>query len=156
MQMQSRQFADGDRTNATLGRGLGIFSIGLGLAELTAPARVANLIGVEDCGPVAKALRAFGAREILTGLGLLAKPQGAIGPWARVFGDMLDLALLGWALGSRSLQRTRTIGAMAAVAGVAALDVYAGMRRRRALLGEPVRQALTINRSPEEIYNLWR
>lgn len=156
MQMQSKQFADGDRTNVALGRGLGLFSIGLGLAELATPARVANMIGVDDCGPVSKALRLFGAREILTGLGLLAKPQGAVGPWARVFGDVLDLAFLGWALSSRSFHRVRTVGAIAAVAGVAALDAYAGIRRSRALLGEPVRQALTINRAPEEIYNIWK
>src|SRR5690606_21247619 len=134
MQMQSRQFADGDRTNVALGRGLGLFSIGLGLAELGRPARVAKMIGVDDCSPVAKTLRMFGVREILTGLGLLAKPQGAIGPWARMLGDALDLAFLGWALGSRSVHRGRTIGAIAAVAGVAALDAYAGIRRSRALL----------------------
>lgn len=156
MQMQSKQFADGDRTNVALGRGLGVFSIGLGLAELAAPARVANVIGVEDCGPVSTILRAFGAREILTGLGLLAKPQGATGPWARVAGDLIDLAFLGWMLRSYSYQRGRTIGAIAAVAGVAALDAYAGLRRQRAQLGEPVRQALTIHRSPEEIYRFWK
>ncbi len=156
MQMQSKQFADGDRTNVALGRGLGLFSIGLGLAELATPARVANLIGVDDCAPVSKTLRMFGVREILTGLGLLAKPQGSIGPWARVFGDVIDMAFLGWALSSRSFHRGRTLGAIAAVAGVAALDAYAGIRRSRALLGEPMRQALTINRSPEEIYNIWK
>jgi uncharacterized membrane protein len=156
MHMQSKQFADGDRTNAGLGRGLGAFSIGLGLAELAAPRAVARLIGVDDCGTVPSTLRVFGAREILTGLGLLARPQGALGPWARVFGDMLDLAFLGWALRSKSIERGRTIGAIVAVAGVAALDAYAGVRRSRAVLGEPVRQMVTINRSPDEIYAQWR
>jgi uncharacterized membrane protein len=156
MQMQSKQFADGDRTNTVLGRGLGVFSIGLGLAELASPSAVARLIGVDNCGVVPTALRAFGAREILTGLGLLAKPQGAMGPWARVFGDMLDLAFLGWAMSSKSLNKTRTIGAIAAVAGVAVIDAYAGVRRQRRMLGEPVRQAITINRSPEEVYAMWR
>jgi uncharacterized membrane protein len=156
MQMQSKQFADGDRTNAVLGRGLGMFSIGLGLAELASPARVARMIGVDECGAVSPALRLFGLREILTGVGLLAKPQSPVGPWARVFGDMLDLAFLGWALKSRSLQRGRTISAIAAVAGVAAVDAYAGVRRRRMLLGEPVREAITINRRPDELYALWK
>ncbi len=156
MHMQSKQFADGDRTNAAFGRGLGAFSIGLGLAELAAPRSVARFIGVDDCGTVPTALRVFGVREILTGLGLLAKPQGAFGPWARVFGDAIDLAFLGWALKSKSLERGRTIGAIVAVAGVAALDAYAGVRRQRAMLGEPVRQMVTINRTPDEIYALWR
>jgi uncharacterized membrane protein len=156
MQMQSKQFADGDRTNTVLGRGLGVFSIGLGLAELAAPSAVAKFIGVDNCGVVPTTLRAFGAREILTGLGLLAKPQAAMGPWARVFGDMLDLAFLGWAMGSKSLNRPRTLGAIAAVAGVAVIDAYAGVRRQRRIMGEPVRQAITINRSPDEIYAIWR
>lgn len=156
MQMQSKRFADGDRTNAVLGRGLGVFSIGLGLAELTAPSRVARMIGVDDCGGVSPTLRVFGVREILAGVGLLAKPQSAIGPWARVAGDLLDLAFLGWALRSRSLHRGRTIGAIATVLGATALDAYAGVRRQRAMLGKPVREAITIARSPHEVYACWR
>jgi uncharacterized membrane protein len=156
MHMQSKQFADGDRTNAALGRGLGAFSIGLGVAGLAAPRAVARQIGVDHCGSVSTTLRAFGSREILTGLGLLARPQGAIGPWARVFGDMMDLAFLGWALRSKSIHRGRTIGAIVAVAGVAALDAFAGVRRQRAVLGEPVRQMVTINRTADEIYRVWR
>jgi uncharacterized membrane protein len=156
MQMQSKQFADGDRTNTVLGRGLGMFSIGLGLAELATPGAVAKWIGVDNCGVVSPTLRAFGAREILTGLGLLAKPQAAVGPWARVLGDVLDLAWLGWALNSKSLNKTRTLSAIAAVAGVAALDAYAGVRRQRRLLGEPVRRQITINRAPAEVYAIWK
>src|SRR5690242_15317479 len=102
MQMQSREFADGDQTNATLGRGLGAFSVGLGLAELAAPAAVARLIGADRCGITRPALRLFGAREILTGLGLFASPQSVGGPWARVLGDMLDLAFLGYILKRKS------------------------------------------------------
>jgi hypothetical protein len=70
MEMQSKQFADGDRTNTKLGSGLGVFSIGLGLAELAAPSAIAKLIGVKSTGFVSPALRAFGAREILNGLRL--------------------------------------------------------------------------------------
>jgi uncharacterized membrane protein len=87
---------------------------------------------------------------------LLARPQSGLGPWARVAGDMLDLAFLGWALSSKSVNRPRTLFAIAAVAGVTALDAYAGVRRRRRMLGEPARQATTIHRPPEEVYALWR
>lgn len=156
MQMQSREFADGDRTNAGLGRGLAAFSVGLGLAELAAPAAVARLIGADDCGITKPALRLFGAREILTGLGLFAQPQSVAGPWARVFGDMLDLAFLGYILKSKSINRTRTVGAIAAVAGVMLVDAFAGVRRQRMALAEPVRQTVTIARQPEEVYRIWR
>ena len=156
MQMQSKQFADGDRTSAALGKGLGVFSIGLGLAELAAPRRVARMAGIDDCGVVLPVLRAFGLREILAGIGLLARPRAQLGPWARVFGDALDLAFLGWAFKSRSVHRGRTFGAIATVAGVTALDAYAGARRRRTMLGEPVRESITINKSPDEMYRIWR
>jgi uncharacterized membrane protein len=87
---------------------------------------------------------------------LLARPRSQTGPWARVFGDILDLAFLGWALKSRSTHRVRTLGAIAAVAGVTAIDAYAGVRRRRMMLGEPVRESITINKSPDEMYRLWK
>jgi uncharacterized membrane protein len=156
MQMQSKRFADGDRTNAVLGRGLGVFSIGLGLAELAAPHRVARMIGVDDCGVVPPALRVFGLREIMAGVGLLARPQSTVGPWARFAGDLMDLAFLGWALKSKSLQRGRTMGAIATVLGAAAIDAYAGVRRQRMMLGKPVREAITIAKSPDEVYACWR
>jgi uncharacterized membrane protein len=154
--MQSKQFADADRTNARLGAGLGVFSIGLGLAELAAPRAVARLIGVEKSGVVGPTLRAFGVREIMAGIGLLARPQSSLGPLARLIGDIIDLSFLGYALTARSFEKRRTVGAIAAVLGVTALDAYAGVRLRRRMLGEPVRQAITINRRPDELYMLWR
>lgn len=154
--IENREIADADRTGEKLGKGLGYFSIGLGIAELLMPHRVARLIGVEDDGLVPLTLRAFGAREIATGVGLLARPTSTSGPWARVAGDLLDLAMLGLAASRRSYARGRTFGAMAAVAGVAAVDAYAGVRQARRKLGEPVRRAITIARPPHEVYALWR
>lgn len=156
MRIHQREFAEGDRTNSVLGRGLGFFSIGLGLAELATPRAVAKLIGVAEGGSTVPLLRAFGAREVATGLGLLAKPQAATGPWSRVIGDAIDVAFLVWALSGKSVSRMRTVGALAAVAGVMAVDAYAGIRRNRAMLGEPIRRAITINVSPQEVYAVWR
>lgn len=152
----NQEIADGDQVGAQLGKGLGYFSIGLGIAELLAPRKVSHLIGVEDEGLVPTILRAFGAREIAAGVGLLARPTGAIGPWSRLAGDVLDLAMLGLALRNKSYARGRTFGAIAAVAGVAALDAFAGVRQSRRKLGEPVKRAITIARPPHEVYALWR
>jgi uncharacterized membrane protein len=154
--IHNQEIADGNPADAKLGKSLGYFSIGLGVAELLAPRTLARLIGVERDGLVPTTLRAFGAREIATGVGLLAKPTSTIGPWTRVAGDVLDLAMLSLALGRKSYARERTIGAMAAVAGVAALDVYAGVRRARRQLGEPVKRSITIARPPHEVYAIWR
>jgi uncharacterized membrane protein len=152
----NQEFADGDRVGAQLGKSLAYFSIGLGLAELLAPRKIAHLIGVEDDGLVPTTLRAFGAREIAAGVGLLSRPTSSVGPWSRVAGDLLDLAMLGLALRRKSYSHGRTIGAMAAVAGVAAVDVFAGIRQSRRKLGEPVKRAITIARPPHEVYALWR
>jgi uncharacterized membrane protein len=154
--IQHQEIADGNPADAKLGKQLGYLSIGLGIAELFAPRGIARLIGVEQRGLVPATLRAFGAREIASGIGLLARPTSTTAPWARVAGDLVDLTLLSLALPKKSYARERTIGALAAVAGVAALDVYAGVRRARRQLGKPVKRSITIARPPHEVYALWR
>ncbi len=103
-------------------RGIGLFSLGLGVAELVAPGRIAKTFGLEGKENL---LRAFGAREIASGIGTLSvDPQPAL--WSRVAGDVLDMGTL--ALGTRSdnpdAKRNAAIG-IAAVAGIAALDAFA-------------------------------
>src|SRR5215217_6046530 len=81
---------------AQFSRGLGWFSIGLGLTELLSPRRVARLIGVSDDHD--RLIRVLGAREIASGLGLLARPKPMGFAWSRVAGDIMDLSLLSAAL----------------------------------------------------------
>ncbi|MFD2406651.1 hypothetical protein ACFSVK_14470 [Azorhizophilus paspali] len=77
-------------TSDRLARGLGYFSLGLGLLELASPRLVTRSLGMEGTEAL---VRAAGAREILTGLGALGvNPTPAI--WGRVAGDALDLATL--------------------------------------------------------------
>ncbi|HEU4643524.1 MAG TPA: SRPBCC family protein [Gemmatimonadaceae bacterium] len=146
------------REGAGLATALGWFSIGLGLAELVAPQRMARMIGVRDDEESRNVMRAVGAREIASGIGLLSQPAAARWAWSRVAGDAMDLTLLGRALTSDSTQRNRTTAATAAVIGISALDVYAGRRLSRA---EPARRlarvtrSITIGRSPEEVYRFW-
>jgi uncharacterized membrane protein len=139
-------------------RALGWFSIGLGAAEVAAPAAVAGLAGLADGRRV---LRAFGMREIASGLGILVRPRPAGWLWARVAGDVLDLAFLGGALAAPGARRRRAVAATAAVAGVTALDVACAIRlgrAARALPAETIRvtKSITINRTPEDLYRYWR
>lgn len=101
-------------------RGLGWFSLGLGLAELVAPGRLASAFGLEGKENL---IRAFGAREVGAGIGALSDtPAPAI--WSRVAGDLLDLGTL--ALGARDGddQQRRNAGiAIAAVVGVTLVDL---------------------------------
>jgi hypothetical protein len=102
-------------------KGLGVFSIALGLAEILAPARVGTMMGV---GPKHRAfLPLLGAREIAHGLAIFqsAKPTGAV--WSRVGGDMVDLAYLGSAFMSKESNKTRLAGATIAILGATAMDL---------------------------------
>jgi len=140
---------------------LGAFSVGLGLAELLTPAGVAALIGVPNTRRTRSVLRALGARELLAGVGLLARPRSAGWLWARVLGDTLDLALLGERFSERRTKVGRLIAATAAVAGVTAIDTVSAARQTRSptlsrVLGPiHVLRTITINRPPEEIYAFW-
>jgi hypothetical protein len=106
-----------------LARGLGWFSIGLGLTQLLAPRWLGRQIGV---GEKTGILRALGARETLTGLTLLvpAKEQRKIGMWGRVVGDVMDVALLAAALKSDRTEKGRVAGATGMVLGVGLLDLF--------------------------------
>jgi hypothetical protein len=107
-------------TEMQLAKGLGWFSIGLGLTELLAPGWLGRKIGI---GERTGLLRALGAREALTGVGVLAQRRPAFSMWGRVAGDVVDLAVLGAALKSNRDGRNRILGAVAAVLGVGVLDL---------------------------------
>jgi hypothetical protein len=115
------------RLSATrkMARGLGWFSLGLGLVELLASRPLARAIGLPQSAPL---LQLCGVREIATGIGLLlAREPSTSLRWmqARVGGDALDLAGLaaGSALREGSGGGGRTLTAMVAVAGVTAVDL---------------------------------
>lgn len=108
-----------------VGLGLGVFSIGLGLAEVAAPGRIARWLGVD--GKTARNVIAlFGARELLAGAMLLKGPGASTNTWNRVIGDGMDLAALGVAF-SRSSRRSATAGALGFVAGATLLDIWASL-----------------------------
>src|SRR4051812_16308227 len=135
-----------------LARGLGWFSIGLGLAEVLAPGGLAKMIGV----PERRALfRALGFREIASGVAILTQTQPAPGLWSRVGGDAMDLALLGAAFGSGRTSKGRLAGAVAAVAGVTALDVICSKRLSDRHGASRVETSITIDRTPADLYAFW-
>ena len=141
-----------------LAHALGWFSIGLGVAEIAAPQRLAKLIGVNDHRTL---LRVLGMREIASGVGILSRRRPVGWLWSRVGGDIMDLAVLGMALISPSANRRRVAAATAAVTGVTVLDLRASQQ----LSSQPeiqdsavtvqVKKSVTINRSPEELYQFW-
>jgi hypothetical protein len=102
-----------------LAKGLGWFSIGLGLTELAFPGAIGRMLGLEDRQGL---IRAYGAREIAAGVGALSiDPAPAI--WARAAGDLVDLATLAMGLKAGGEARRNAAVAIAAVAGITVVDV---------------------------------
>lgn len=108
----------------TLSKALGIFSLGLGLAELTMPGKLARFLGVEGNEGL---LQMLGLREIVSGIAVLSDTDRAAFLWSRVGGDAIDLALLTSAL-INSRKKGSVALATASVAAVTALDVIGAMK----------------------------
>lgn len=102
-----------------LARGLGWFSLGLGIAELLMPRAVAKAAGLEGREDL---VQAYGVREVATGVGLLASSNPAPWVWARVGGDALDIGTVGANAGDGRPSNANAV-TMAALLGVTAVDV---------------------------------
>lgn len=106
-------------------RALGWFSIGLGVAEVVATKRLGKSLGMEDRTGL---LRALGLREIATGIGVLSQSRPAASMWARVGGDVLDLAAFGSACTADNPKRSNVGIALGSVAAVTVLDAVCAWR----------------------------
>jgi uncharacterized membrane protein len=117
-------------------------------------------------------------------VGVLSQRRPAGWVKARIAGDLMDLGLLGAALNSDEADQGRVVMALAAVAGITALDVLCAQqlnqeqwesrqqdwqveRRQQepvraiapsvpAKRGIHVTQTITINRSADDLYQFWR
>lgn len=167
--VNGREFGADGRQNALkkyvneeqLARGLGWFSIGLGLAELLAPRGVAKVAGIRGNTGL---IRLFGLREIASGIAIFTqgkRPAGAL--WSRVVGDALDLACLGAAFASPESNKGRVAFATANVLAVTALDVLCaqqlsadddGAQTQKGKI--PVNKSIIVNAPAEEVYSYWR
>jgi hypothetical protein len=107
----------------TFAKGLGWFSIALGLIELVAPGRITEAVGLEGKQGL---IRAYGARELMAGMQTLSvdKPAGLA---SRVVGDMIDIATLVPALSADNPKRGNAVLALGLVAAITALDCKAYM-----------------------------
>ena len=100
-------------------RALAWFSIGLGLAELAMPRRLARIAGMPNLPTLT---RAYGLREIGTGIGILTSKDPSPWLWGRVAGDALDVATVapGIVTSGRPL---RTLTSIAMLLGIAYIDL---------------------------------
>lgn len=143
----------------TISKGLGLYSLGMGLAELAAPSMLAKAIGIAPDFRTRLTMRLFGARELAHGIGILAKPTQPIPMWSRVVGDVIDLAFLAWAFRSKRTNTERLVGAMVAVLGVTVLDAVTSAKLQKEQPEQEPRKkvlAVTINRPLQEVSHRWR
>jgi uncharacterized membrane protein len=150
------------RERQALAKVLGWTSLAIGAAELLAPRRVSRAIGARGRPGI---LRALGAREIITGIGILAhRRQRRSWVRSRVAGDAMDLALLGTVFFLQNRRHpNRLLAATGAVAGIALVDWLGGEWTSRSspaarAAEEPltVESSIIINKAPEVVYEFWR
>ena len=137
-----------------LAKGLGWFSIGLGLAELLAPRAIANISGVSN--ERAGLIRLYGLREIAAGIMIFSQEKPTGGVWSRVAGDALDLASLGAAAANPNSKKGRLAFATANVLALTTLDVICAMQLSNGNQGIHAKASCVVNRAPEEVYQFWR
>ncbi len=140
---------------ARLARGLGWLSVGMGVAQIVAPRAVCRIVGL----PVAPALmRLSGLRELAGGIALITQRDPV--PWleARVAGDAVNLAGLAASAPMEDSDGRRISVAIAAVAGVTALDVYCAreLSAKRKASPQHVRTTITVDAPPDRLYRFWR
>jgi hypothetical protein len=118
------------RNQETMATLLGLFSVGLGLAQLLRPGSFTRGFGTRNRTNLVRS--AYGARELAAGVGLLSSKRP--GPFflARAAGDLLDIATLGRILSSRNGRKRNAALALAAVLGITLLDVMAAQESVRA------------------------
>jgi hypothetical protein len=111
-----------------IAKGLGWFSIGLGLAEIVAPQQLTRALGMQGSETL---VRAYGFREIASGLVTLS-PDKHIGLCSRLAGDALDVATLLRGMRDDNPKRGNVTVALAMVLGVTLLDFLGaqGVRMR--------------------------
>jgi uncharacterized membrane protein len=139
-----------------LAKGLGWFSIGLGLTELLAPRTIANISGVSNAHT--GLIRLYGLREIASGIGIFAQKNPAEAMWSRVAGDAVDLASLGYACTAPDAKRGRITFATTSVLAVTALDIICAQQLSggNGSHGIHAKGTCIVNRPPDEVYTFWR
>jgi hypothetical protein len=98
----------------------------IGIAGLFFPKAVKRALGITAPTPVVQTL--FGARELWSGYSLMGDPTKTEVLWARVAGDVFDIAVLKALDNERNPQRGNARAALGFVLFVTALDVVTATR----------------------------
>lgn len=151
--------------NPMVTQGLGWVSLALGTAALLGSRRLGTAIGMEGREAL---LRVAGARELVAAWGLLRSGESTPWLWARVAGDVMDLAMLG-ASATQAARQPRALKALGVVAAVTAVDVWAALGASSKQYTRPqgraysarsaegtLAETIVVKKTPEECYRYWR
>jgi hypothetical protein len=105
---------------------IGQTAIGLGFWGALFPKSVKRTLGVTASTPTVQAL--FGVRELITGFTLAGDPTKAGMLWARVAGDVCDIAVLSSLDRPQNPKRGNAKVALGLVLAVTALDLITAVR----------------------------
>jgi len=107
-------------------RSLGWASLAIGLAEIAAPKKLEQAMGISN-GQNSGVMRVLGVREIMHGVDILTHNDPTPGVVSRVAGDVLDGVLLGYA--AKNSRRPKTFALITVmVLGIVALDLLFAKR----------------------------
>ena len=107
-------------SNDKVARGLGYFSIALGVAELVAPGAICRAAGMRGLETI---VRGYGAREIATGVAILGSHDPEPWIWTRVAGDLADIATVAAGAQQDNTSKGRSAVALATLATVTLMDL---------------------------------
>ncbi|MBC8089000.1 MAG: SRPBCC family protein [Phycisphaerae bacterium] len=152
--------------SSIVGTALGAFSIGLGIAQIVAPRKFARMVGIKPNAFSSTAIRLCGMREIGAGIGMVFQPQRPEWAWARVAGDLVDVAALTRSSRNTRNNKGRLVVAAASALAITGLDIARAsqLRPRRkpraaraeTTAGIEVSRSITVNRPVSEVYEFWR
>jgi hypothetical protein len=113
----------------SLAKGLGYFSVGLGLLQVLAPGVLCRAAGLSEREK--RLVQAYGAREIATGIAILTTHDATPWIWARIAGDALDVATVASDPGDAAARSQKKLCATAALLAVGAVDIACAMSLTR-------------------------
>jgi hypothetical protein len=105
---------------------IGMTAIGLGVWGALFPRSVKRTLGIK--APTAAVFSLFGARELWSGFNLTNDPTRSDVLWARVGGDVFDIAALSALSRPTNPKRGNARLALAAVLAITALDIFTAVR----------------------------
>lgn len=111
-------------------KALGIFSYVLGISQILRPGSVNRMMGVPDHAPNHELQRILGAREIMSGTGILFGEKKRRWMWSRVIGDVMDIWIIAGTAGAGLGTRKKLIATIVLLTSILIWDTRVALKMR--------------------------